>query len=110
MRFRKGPITYSIDAVLRVNIGTQAAPEYRSLTMEYGSILEAQMRAHALTYQTLDGRLRQSSAALTSLISNSVTPELLDELKQKNYEVSVQVGNPPASTDRLDGPLMLYQL
>jgi hypothetical protein len=103
-------MTYGMDGILRVNIGTTAAPEYRMLTSEYGSISEAQMRVHALTYQALDGRLRQSSATLISLISNSVSPELLDELKQKSYTVSVQVGNPPAQEERHDGPLMLYQL
>jgi hypothetical protein len=98
-------MTYGMDGILRVNIGTAAAPEYCMLTSEYGSISEAQMRDHALTYQALDGRLRQSSATLISLISNSVSPELLDELKQKNYTVSVQVGTPPAQEEQHDGLL-----
>jgi hypothetical protein len=102
--------TYGMDGVLRINIGTAAAPEFRNLTTEYGSITDAQMRAHAIVYQRLDERDRQCSAILVSLISASITPELLDELKQKDYSVTVQVGTPPAEQKRQDGPLMLFQL
>ncbi|KAL3931853.1 MAG: hypothetical protein SGARI_004106, partial [Bacillariaceae sp.] len=97
--------TYGLSAVLQVNVGGN---DIRSLTKEYGALNEAQVRAHAITYQGLDNRNRQAAAVLKTLIDASIEPETRDELKQTDYSVTVNVnGNDEA---REDGPLMLYKL
>ena len=96
--------TYGLASVLRVNVGG----DVRVLTKEYGALSEGQMRAHALTYQNQDNRSRQAAAVLLTLVKGSLAAETLDELKQTEYTVTVQVnGN---NEVREDGPLMLFKL
>lgn len=102
--------TYGMDSILRINVGTQNNPDIRMLTSEYGSITLEQIKTHAEVYQAVDDRRRQASAILVSLISNSVNAETWDELKHKDYSVTVQVGQNPADVTRNDGAILLYQL
>ena len=101
--------TYGMAEILKINVAPAGvAADYRSLTMEYGAITEAQMMAHAGSYQNQDNRARQSAAVLLTFLKQSIKPETLDELKQKEYKVSVLVNG--AQIDREDGPMMLYKL
>ena len=101
--------TYGMAGVLRVNVAPIGAPDdYRSLTVEYGAITAAQVQAHALTYQAQDNRQRQSAAVLLTLLKQSVAPETLDELKQKDFKVTVNIAG--VAIQREDGPMMLYKL
>ncbi|KAL3937492.1 MAG: hypothetical protein SGARI_002105 [Bacillariaceae sp.] len=98
---------YGMGGVLTVNIG---GGETRSLTTEYGSITEAQMQTHALTYQALDNRNRQSASTLMALIKASLKPAIYEELRQKEDRYTVEVNPGPNAMHRKDGPCMLYQL
>ena len=101
--------TYGMAGVLRVNVAAAGAPDdHRSLTVEYGAITAIQMQTHAQTYQALDNRARQSAAVLLTLLKQSIAPETLDELKQKDFKVTVNVGG--VHVQREDGPMMLFKL
>jgi len=107
--------TYGLGPVLSIETGTALAPEKRALTHEYGAITRAQMVAHAMVYQGNDDRLRQSARTIMVLITQSVTAELMDELKQRKEDYTVDAiinpnVNPPVSEPREDGPLMMYEL
>ncbi|CAB9531510.1 unknown protein [Seminavis robusta] len=84
----------------------------RSVITEYGSISHEQMKTHAETYQAEDNRKRQASGMLVTLISNSVLPDVFDELMQREDKYTVKV-TPTGTTNavaREDGAMMLYQL
>ena len=84
--------TYGMAGILKVNVAAIGAPnDYRNLTVEYGAITAIQMQTHAQTYQALDNRERQSAAVLLTLLKQSIAPETLDELKQKDFRVTVHL-------------------
>lgn len=85
---------------------TTSNNETRSLTTEYGSLQIDQVIDSAKTYQAVDGRKRQVSRLLISFIKKSITPQLLDELKTKSYQITVSVSGKDKTRD--DGAVMLY--
>ena len=102
--------TFGLSDILMVNTAQPGVPnpELRNITYEYGSITREQVIAHAQGYQVLNNRLRQASSMVEALITNSISPIIMDELKQREYKVTVQIAGVP--TVRTDGVLMLYEL
>jgi len=68
-----------------------------------------------MVYQGSDDRLRQSARRIMVLITQSVTAELMDELKQRKEDYTVDAvldpnANPVVTEPREDGPMMLCEL
>jgi len=99
-----------LDIVLNVETGTSSRSDMRSLTSECGSIAHDNMIDHALTHQDQDDRKRQASQALITLLTQSLEPEVMDELKQKKTEHLCKVRINNVDTLREDGPSMLHSL
>ncbi|CAB9525525.1 hypothetical protein SEMRO_1689_G291300.1 [Seminavis robusta] len=107
---KKRATTYGMMSVIaNINIGNNKT---RSILTEYGSITEAQIKAHAEVYQKEDNRQRQAAKMVEALIANSIEQDVFDELEQREDKYTVKVtptgGN--AEVTRQDGPMMLYQL
>ena len=106
--------THGLDVVLAVETGTSTNPDIKLITTQHGSTTEAQVIAHAMVHQALDDRRRQASRTLITLISRSIEPELMDELKQRKDDCTVSVaigtGNAAVTHKREDGALMLCHL
>ena len=100
--------TFGMDNILMIDTGAQGVNDPRNITFEYGAMTRAQVIVHAQAYQARDDRDRQSASVLMNLIRNSITPEVRDELKQRDYKVTVMIN--AAETTREDGVLMLYEL
>ena len=100
--------TFGMDNILMINTGAQGVNDPRNISFEYGAMTRNQVIAHAQAYQARDERDRQSASVLMNLIRNSVTAEVRDELKQRDYKVSVMIN--AVEVMREDGVLMLYEL
>ncbi|CAB9523870.1 hypothetical protein SEMRO_1466_G275020.1 [Seminavis robusta] len=84
----------------------------KSMVTEYGSITEAQVKAHAAIYQKEDNRKRQAASMLEALVANSLEPDVYDELEQREDKYTIDVV-PTGGTDsvsRIDGVMIFYQL
>ena len=75
--------------ILEIDIGTAAAPATVNMLDNYGEVTLEQVRAHVITYVNAQNRAAQDSMMLFQCIIKSLTPECLDNVRNKASHYTV---------------------
>ena len=96
--------SYGWTSILTIPVG---GTETRSLTEEFGTITEAQVRAHAAIYLELNERNHQASACLKKFLTSSLEADILSQVLQLKAKYTITTTN---GEDKESGALMLFHL
>ena len=95
-------------AGLLTYISAGGTPTY--LVDHYGSVTEAQVRAKALIYLPLQGRMTQDSEQIYQCLLASVSPEAFNRLKNLHERFNVIITIEGIREELTDGPLLLITI
>ena len=96
---------YGFDIVLMV---PDANGNVRDLTREHGCLTINDVKNAAIVYLSQQQRAHQASSVLGTLMTNSMTPRLIDRLYHRKQDYLVNI--PGQADPKEDGPCMLLSL